>query len=80
MKISIKGNNALRKSKQGSNLLTIEHQARFRLNICLYVKSVNQKLNFAIGRDCTKTRHKNLFRTSLLVDYKVCLFQTGIGI
>ena len=43
-------------------------------------KVYNQKLNFGIGRDCTKTRQKNLFRTSLLLDYKVFIFQTGIGI
>ena len=37
--------------------------------------SVNQRLNFGFGR-----LHENQTPESLLVDYKICIFQTGIGI
>ena len=52
---------------------------QFMLKICLYIMSVNQRLNFGFGR-----LHENQIQESvsaiLIVDYKVCIFQTRIGI
>ena len=49
------------------------------LKICLYIMSVNQRLNFGFGR-----LHENQIQESvsviLIVDYKVCIFQTRVGI
>ena len=57
MKISIKGNNALWKSKQGSNLLSTSRDLG---SIYSYIMSVKQRLNFGFGR-----LHENQIQESI---------------